>query len=78
MRLTLTDDGREIALRAITVVQGLLEQLLEPLGGLGGERTRAFSRELAVLLDVPLDPHTGAGPRSGVAPPSSEEFSPEE
>jgi DNA-binding MarR family transcriptional regulator len=78
VRLTLTDDGREIALHAITVVQGLLEQLLEPLGGLGGERTRAFSRELAALLDVPLDPHTGAGPRSGVAPPSSEEFSPEE
>ncbi|MEU9141940.1 MarR family transcriptional regulator [Streptomyces sp. NPDC048404] len=78
VRLTLTDDGREITLQAITVVQGLLERLLEPLGGLRGERTRAFSRELAVLLDVPLDPHTGAGPRTGVAPPPSEDFSPEE
>ncbi len=39
------EDGREVARRAIGVVQGLLEQLLEPLGGLGGERTKAFSRE---------------------------------
>ncbi|MGW3664385.1 MarR family winged helix-turn-helix transcriptional regulator [Streptomyces sp. NPDC005141] len=62
VRLSLTEDGRAITRRAITVVQGLLEQLLEPLGGLGGERTQAFSRELATLLDVPLDPHTGAEP----------------
>jgi DNA-binding MarR family transcriptional regulator len=55
IRLSLTEDGREVARRAIGVVQGLLEQLLEPLGGLGGERTKAFSRELATLLDVSLD-----------------------
>ncbi|KAB1990418.1 MarR family winged helix-turn-helix transcriptional regulator [Streptomyces triticiradicis] len=78
VRLTLTDDGREITLRAISVVQDLLEQLLEPLGGLGGERARAFGHELAVLLDVPLDPRTGAGPRSGGTPPPSAEISPEE
>lgn len=41
--------------RAVTVVQGLLEQLLEPLGGLKSPRTRAFTGELALLLDVPLD-----------------------
>ncbi|MFD9461226.1 MarR family winged helix-turn-helix transcriptional regulator [Streptomyces sp. NPDC060027] len=64
VRLSLTEDGRVITRRAITVVQGLLEQLLEPLGGLGGERTQAFSRELATLLDVPLDPATGAEPYS--------------
>ncbi|MCX5007816.1 MarR family transcriptional regulator [Streptomyces sp. NBC_00638] len=64
VRLSLTEDGRAVTRRAITVVQGLLEQLLEPLGGLGGERTRAFSRELATLLDVPLDPHSGAEPYS--------------
>ncbi|MCX4918385.1 MarR family winged helix-turn-helix transcriptional regulator [Streptomyces sp. NBC_00687] len=61
MQLSLTEEGREITGRAITVVQGLLEQLLGPLGGLAGDRTRAFSHELATLLDVPLDPHAGAG-----------------
>ncbi|PKT74567.1 MarR family transcriptional regulator [Streptomyces populi] len=82
VRLTLTDDGREITLRAVSVVQDLLERLLEPLGGLGGERARAFGHELAVLLevplDVPLDPHAGAGPRSGGTSPPSAEVSPEE
>lgn len=61
VQLSLTEEGREITGRAITVVQGLLEQLLGPLGGLAGDRTRAFSHELATLLDVPLDPHAGAG-----------------
>ncbi|OQQ19511.1 MarR family transcriptional regulator [Streptomyces sp. M41(2017)] len=61
VQLSLTEEGREITGRAITVVQGLLEQLLGPLGGLAGDRTRAFSLELATLLDVPLDPHAGAG-----------------
>lgn len=56
VQLTLTAEGREIARRAIRVVRGLLDQLLEPLGGLDGERTKAFSHELATLLDVPLDP----------------------
>ncbi|MET7383902.1 MarR family winged helix-turn-helix transcriptional regulator [Streptomyces sp. NPDC005529] len=59
VQLSLTEEGREITRRAITVVQCLLEQLLAPLGGLSGERTRAFGRELATLLDVPLDPHAG-------------------
>ncbi|MEU0780985.1 MarR family transcriptional regulator [Streptomyces sp. NPDC006173] len=64
VQLSLTEEGRETTRRAITVVQGLLEQLLAPLGGLSGDRTRAFSRELATLLDVPLDPHAGAGAAS--------------
>ncbi|MFH8449580.1 MarR family winged helix-turn-helix transcriptional regulator [Streptomyces fungicidicus] len=59
VQLSLTEDGREVTARAITVVQGLLEQLLEPLGGQHSPRTRRFTRELATLLDVPLDPHTG-------------------
>ncbi|MFJ7248875.1 MarR family winged helix-turn-helix transcriptional regulator [Kitasatospora sp. NPDC098652] len=58
MRLSLTDQGREVTGCAITVVQGLLEQLLEPLGGQHSPRTREFTRELTALLDVPLDPHT--------------------
>ncbi|GAA3015439.1 MarR family transcriptional regulator [Kitasatospora albolonga] len=57
-RLTLTDQGREVTGRAITVVQELLEQLLEPLGGRSGPRAREFTRELALLLDVPLEPQT--------------------
>ncbi|MGW3407590.1 MarR family winged helix-turn-helix transcriptional regulator [Streptomyces sp. NPDC000888] len=64
VQLSLTKDGREVTRRAIGVVHDLLDQLLEPLGGLDGERTKAFSRELATLLDVPLDPRSEPDPRS--------------
>ncbi|MEG3627916.1 MarR family winged helix-turn-helix transcriptional regulator [Streptomyces poriticola] len=56
MKLALTEQGTEVTLRAIEVVHGLLEQLLEPLGGLDGPRTREFTRDLTALLDAPLDP----------------------
>ncbi|MFI8068014.1 MarR family winged helix-turn-helix transcriptional regulator [Streptomyces sp. NPDC086033] len=56
VQLALTEEGRERTLRAIKVVHGLLEQLLAPLGGLDSARTREFKRELATLLDAPLDP----------------------
>lgn len=58
MQLSLTEQGRDVTRRAIKVVQGLLDQLLEPLGGQDSPRTRQFTRELAILLDTPLDPHT--------------------
>ncbi|MFE7277645.1 MarR family winged helix-turn-helix transcriptional regulator [Streptomyces sp. NPDC057623] len=58
VQLALTEPGQERTRRAIEVVQGLLEQLLAPLGGLGSARTREFGRELAALLDAPLDPFT--------------------
>ncbi|MEU9497243.1 MarR family transcriptional regulator [Streptomyces sp. NPDC048196] len=58
MQLTLTEQGRDVTRRAIKVVQGLLDQLLEPLGGQDSPRARQFTRELAALLDTPLDPHT--------------------
>lgn len=58
VRLSLTEQGRDITRRAIKVVQGLLDQLLEPLGGQNSPRTRQFTRELATLLDAPLDPGT--------------------
>ncbi|MFF8771951.1 MarR family winged helix-turn-helix transcriptional regulator [Kitasatospora sp. NPDC015120] len=58
MRLALTEQGQDVARRAIAVVQRLLDQLLEPLGGQGSERTRQFKDELALLLDTPLDPRT--------------------
>ncbi|WP_141208209.1 MarR family winged helix-turn-helix transcriptional regulator [Streptomyces griseorubiginosus] len=56
VQLALTEEGRERTGQAIEVVQGLLEQLLAPLGGLDSTRTREFKRELATLLDTPLDP----------------------
>ncbi|MFF5707397.1 MarR family winged helix-turn-helix transcriptional regulator [Streptomyces sp. NPDC012794] len=58
MQLSLTEQGLDVTRRAITVVQGLLDQLLEPLGGQNGPRAQQFTRELAILLDTPLDPHT--------------------
>ncbi|MFE1907037.1 MarR family winged helix-turn-helix transcriptional regulator [Streptomyces gardneri] len=57
VQLSLTEEGSEVTRRAIRVVQGLLDQLLEPLGGQDGPRAQEFTRELATLLDVPLDPH---------------------
>ncbi|MGW1767740.1 MarR family winged helix-turn-helix transcriptional regulator [Streptomyces sp. NPDC002073] len=54
VQLALTEPGRAVTRQAVTVVQGLLQQLLEPLGGLDTPRTRAFTEELTTLLDAPL------------------------
>ncbi|MFJ3670205.1 MarR family winged helix-turn-helix transcriptional regulator [Streptomyces sp. NPDC090106] len=56
VRLALTERGRGTTRRAIDVVQALHGQLLAPLGGRGSVRTERFTRELAALLDAPLDP----------------------
>ncbi|WP_329376458.1 MarR family transcriptional regulator [Streptomyces sp. NBC_01351] len=56
VQLALTEPGRAVTRQAIAVVQELLDQLLEPLGGLDAERTRVFTDELRTLLDAPLDP----------------------
>ncbi|MFE9929709.1 MarR family winged helix-turn-helix transcriptional regulator [Streptomyces sp. NPDC005533] len=58
VQLSLTEEGRDVTGRAITVVQGLLDRFLEPLGGQDSPRTRQFTRELATLLDASLDPRT--------------------
>lgn len=58
VQLSLTAHGREVTRRAITVVRQLLDDLLAPLGGLDGQRAEVFARELAALLDVPLDSPT--------------------
>ncbi|TWF73244.1 MarR family winged helix-turn-helix transcriptional regulator [Kitasatospora viridis] len=58
MQLSLTEQGREVTGRAITVVQGLLDRLLAPLGGQQSPRTRQFAEDLATLLDAPLEPPT--------------------
>ncbi|MFJ3703077.1 MULTISPECIES: MarR family winged helix-turn-helix transcriptional regulator [Streptomyces] len=56
VQLALTGQGESVTRQAVTVVQGLLEQLLEPLGGLDAPRTRAFTDELTTLLHAPLAP----------------------
>jgi DNA-binding MarR family transcriptional regulator len=56
VQLALTERGEDVTRRAVAVVRGLLEQLMEPLGGLDSARTRTFAGELTALLDVPLDP----------------------
>ncbi|NBM21050.1 MarR family transcriptional regulator [Streptomyces sp. GC420] len=56
VQLSLTPEGLETTRRAITVVHRLLDQLLEPLGGMNSIRTQTFTRDLEALLDVPLTP----------------------
>ncbi|MFC8589811.1 MarR family winged helix-turn-helix transcriptional regulator [Streptomyces atroolivaceus] len=56
VQLALTERGETVTRQAVTVVQELHQQLLEPLGGLGASRTRAFTDELRTLLDAPLAP----------------------
>jgi DNA-binding MarR family transcriptional regulator len=55
VRLTLTDHGREVTGRAISVVHELVAELLEPLGGWQSRRTQKFVRDLTALLDAPLN-----------------------
>jgi DNA-binding MarR family transcriptional regulator len=55
IRLALTDRGREVVQPAITEVSKLLDRLMTPLGGRGDPRAEAFVRDLATLLDAPLD-----------------------
>ena len=62
VQLALTERGQEVTRHAIQVVQGLLEQLLAPLGGLDAPRAREFTRDLATLLDAPLDPFSENSP----------------
>ncbi|MFJ8106025.1 MarR family winged helix-turn-helix transcriptional regulator [Streptomyces sp. NPDC096132] len=55
VQLALTEQGEDVTRRAIKIVHGLLERLMEPLGGLDSARARVFTGELTALLDVPLD-----------------------
>lgn len=55
VQLALTAHGHTLTSRAVVLVQELMDRLLEPLGGLGGPDTSAFTRDLTALLDVPLD-----------------------
>jgi DNA-binding MarR family transcriptional regulator len=58
VRLSLTDEGREVTHRAIRVVAALQDQLMEPLGGRHAERAQVLVRELMLLLDAPLTENT--------------------
>ncbi|GHJ95875.1 MarR family transcriptional regulator [Streptomyces sp. NE5-10] len=71
VRLALTEQGATVARQAVDVVQDLLQQLLEPLGGLDADRTRAFTEELTTLLDVPLAP-TAPRPGGTAAEPTTD------
>ncbi len=55
IRLALTDRGREVVQPAITEVSKLLDRLMTPLGGCGDPRAETFVRDLATLIDAPLD-----------------------
>jgi DNA-binding MarR family transcriptional regulator len=72
VRLSLTEEGTQAARRAIPVVHALLDQLLEPIGGLDGERTDALTEELTVLLAAPLG---AAGTGHAIERPTSQETS---
>jgi DNA-binding MarR family transcriptional regulator len=54
VRLALSGEGRKAVRPAIDAVQLLLDQLLDPLGGLDDRRTEEFKRTLTTLLDTPL------------------------
>ncbi|MFD7392049.1 MarR family winged helix-turn-helix transcriptional regulator [Streptomyces sp. NPDC059852] len=61
VQLALTEQGRARTREAIDVVRGLHERWLAPLGGLDSATAREFARNLATLLDAPLDPPTPDG-----------------
>jgi DNA-binding MarR family transcriptional regulator len=62
VQLSLTAHGSAVTTRAITIVQQVMDQLLEPLGGLGSCRTAALARELTALLDDrPVSPDSIPG-----------------
>ncbi|WLQ37652.1 MarR family transcriptional regulator [Streptomyces castrisilvae] len=54
VQLSLTEEGRAAASRAVEVVRQLIDELLAPLGGLDGPATEAFTQALTALLDVPV------------------------
>jgi len=58
VRLTLTDGGREVIDQAITLVNTLQAEQLDPIGGTDSERHREFRETLLALLgDTPLTHH---------------------
>ncbi|MFJ6569107.1 MarR family winged helix-turn-helix transcriptional regulator [Streptomyces sp. NPDC091292] len=56
IRLALTERGEAAVRPALTAVQALVDQLLDPLGGQDTRRTATFVHDLTTLLNAPLDP----------------------
>jgi DNA-binding MarR family transcriptional regulator len=65
VRLTLTEEGAGVAVRAIAVVHALLEELTAPIGGPSGRQNRDLVRILRTLLRVP--PPSGGTDENGSA-----------
>jgi DNA-binding MarR family transcriptional regulator len=63
VRLTLTEQGTGVAVRAIAVVHALLEELTAPIGGPSGRQNRDLVRTLRTLLRVP--PPSGGTDENG-------------
>ncbi|HEY9524366.1 MAG TPA: MarR family transcriptional regulator [Thermopolyspora sp.] len=53
VQLTLTDEGIDVALRAIAVVRALQEEVTAPIGGTRSPRNRELVRTLRDLLGMP-------------------------
>ncbi|MFF2846529.1 MarR family winged helix-turn-helix transcriptional regulator [Streptomyces sp. NPDC058001] len=56
IRLALTERGDTAVRPALAVVQALVDQLLDPLGGQDDPRTATFVHDLTTLLNAPLAP----------------------
>jgi len=57
VRLTVTQQGTEVADQAVVIVADLMEQFTSPLGGVSSKRTHTLMRDLRALLDGPLFAH---------------------
>lgn len=55
VRLALTEQGRNVATRAVTLVLGLQNELTAPLGGVKSPQTRALVETLKTLLGEEID-----------------------
>jgi DNA-binding MarR family transcriptional regulator len=50
VKLALTDQGHDVARRAVAIVRDLHEQLIAPIGGTTTKRAASFRRDLDALL----------------------------
>ncbi|HMG42248.1 MAG TPA: MarR family winged helix-turn-helix transcriptional regulator [Acidimicrobiales bacterium] len=67
-QLTLTDQGAEIADRAMTVVRALDAELTAPLGGPDGSRIRTLGKSLQTLLQAAPEPEPEPDVETGDEP----------
>ncbi|NUR89195.1 MAG: MarR family transcriptional regulator [Nonomuraea sp.] len=65
LALTLTAQGEDLAVRAITTIHALQDELTASIGGADSPRTRALMETLTILLDDGNLPMTDAPPLTG-------------